>query len=630
MTDITLQNIPRIILAFILSCVAGLILAKPQHAITLYDEPPKYPAHFTHFAYTNPHAPKGGTLKLSAFGSYDSLNDFIERGNSARYLNLLYDTLTIRSLDEPNTVYGLVAEKIEKAPDASWVRFYLRPKAKFNDGHPLTAEDVIFTFNILKEQGSPFYRQYYADIKQVIAEGKHQVLFTFKQSNNRELPMIVGELPVLPKHWWQGKKFTATNLTIPLGSGPYQITQIKAGSSIRFERVKNWWAKDLPVVAGFYNFDIITVDYFRDMSVALEAFKAGQFDFNLEYSAKDWAKGYNCPALKEGKIIKKELDNHNIATIQGFIFNIRRPVFHDKKVRQAISLLFDFEWSNRQLFYNSYKRLSSYFENSEMAANELPTEAELAILEPLRDKVPAEVFEKVFTAPTSDGSGIIREQQRKAYQILHEAGYSIKNGKMVNKEGNQLKFEFLLAQANLERVILPFRANLAEIGIDMEVRRVDVAQFVNRLRSRDYDMISFAWSQSNSPGNEQRSYWSSASADQPSSMNVIGIKDPAVDILLEQLIKADTRESLVLHARALDRLLQWGYYLVWNYYTDKYRIAYWNKFGQPSIAPQYDIGLFTWWSLATEKTKDAATAIATPAVKADMQRSDDSKQLGKQ
>lgn len=630
MTDITLQNIPRIILAFILSCVAGLILAKPQHAITLYDEPPKYPAHFTHFAYTNPHAPKGGILKLSAFGSYDSLNDFIERGNSARYLNLLYDTLTIRSLDEPNTVYGLVAEKIEKAPDASWVRFYLRPKAKFNDGHPLTAEDVVFTFNILKEQGSPFYRQYYADIKQVIAEGKYQVLFTFKQSNNRELPMIVGELPVLPKHWWQGKKFTATNLTIPLGSGPYQITQIKAGSSIRFERVKNWWAKDLPVVAGFYNFDIITVDYFRDMSVALEAFKAGQFDFNLEYSAKDWAKGYNCPALKEGKIIKKELDNHNIATIQGFIFNIRRPVFHDKKVRQAISLLFDFEWSNRQLFYNSYKRLSSYFENSEMAANELPTEAELAILEPLRDKVPAEVFEKVFTAPTSDGSGIIREQQRKAYQILHEAGYSIKNGKMVNKEGNQLKFEFLLAQANLERVILPFRANLAEIGIDMEVRRVDVAQFVNRLRSRDYDMISFAWSQSNSPGNEQRSYWSSASADQPSSMNVIGIKDPAVDILLEQLIKADTRESLVLHARALDRLLQWGYYLVWNYYTDKYRIAYWNKFGQPSIAPQYDIGLFTWWSLATEKTKDAATAIATPAVKADMQHSDDSKQLGKQ
>lgn len=630
MTDITIQNIPRIILAFTLSCVAGLVLAKPQHAITLYDEPPKYPAHFTHFAYTNPHAPKGGILKLSAFGSYDSLNDFIERGNSARYLNLLYDTLTIRSLDEPNTVYGLVAEKIEKAPDASWVRFHLRPKAKFNDGHPITAEDVVFTFNILKEQGSPFYRQYYADIKQVIAEGKHQVLFTFKQSNNRELPMIVGELPVLPKHWWQGKKFTATNLTIPLGSGPYQITQIKAGSSIRFERVKNWWAKDLPVVAGFYNFDIITVDYFRDMSVALEAFKAGQFDFNLEYSAKDWAKGYNCPALKEGKIIKKELDNHNIATIQGFIFNIRRPVFHDKKVRQAISLLFDFEWSNRQLFYNSYKRLSSYFENSEMAANELPTEAELAILEPLRDKVPPEVFEKVFTAPTSDGSGIIREQQRRAYQILHEAGYSIKNGKMVNKEGNQLKFEFLLAQANLERVILPFRANLAEIGIDMEVRRVDVAQFVNRLRSRDYDMISFAWSQSNSPGNEQRSYWSSASADQPSSMNVIGIKDPAVDILLEQLIKADTRESLVLHARALDRLLQWGYYLVWNYYTDKYRIAYWNKFGQPSIAPQYDIGLFTWWSLATEKTKDAATAIATPAVKADMQRSDDSKQLGKQ
>lgn len=619
----------RIILVVILSCITRFAFAVPQEAITLYGEQPKYSAHFDHFAYTNPQAPKGGTLKLSAFGSYDSLNPFIERGNPASYLNLLYDTLTIRSLDEPNTVYGLVAEKIEKAPDASWVRFYLRKKAKFNDGHPVTAADVVFTFNILKEQGSPFYRQYYADVKQVIAESKHQVLFIFKESNNRELPMIVGELPVLPKHWWQNKKFTATNLILPLGSGPYRISQIKAGSTVCFERVKNWWAKDLPVVKGFYNFDIITVDYFRDMSVALEAFKAGQFDFNLEYSAKDWATGYNGPALKAGKIIKKELDNHNIATIQGFIFNIRRPVFQDKKVRHAISLLFDFEWSNRQLFYNSYKRLSSYFENSDLAAHGLPSKGELAILEPLRDKIPVEVFDKVFTAPMSDGSGIIREQQRKAYQILHEAGYSIKNGKMINKEGKQLKFEFLLAQANLERVVLPFRANLAEIGIDMEVRRVDVVQFVNRLRSRDYDMIPFGWSQSNSPGHEQRSYWSSTSADQPSSMNVIGIKDPAVDILIEQLIKADSRENLILHARALDRLLQWGYYLVWNYYTDKYRIAYWNKFGQPTLAPKYDIGLFTWWSLDAEKNKTAVTVISKPTKETKIQRSDDSMQLGK-
>lgn len=613
--EITVNKLRLFIGLVIVSLINGLVMAKPQHAITLYDEPPKYPANFSHFDYTNANAPKGGTLRLSAFGTFNTLNGFIDKGTPADNLSLLYDTLTVASLDEPNTNYGLVAETIEKAPDSSWVRFYLRKQAKFNDGHPITAEDVVFSFNTLMQQGDPFYRQYYADVKAVTAEAKHQVLFTFKVKNNKELPMIVGQLPVLPKHWWQGKEFTATNLTPPVGSGPYRITQLKAGSTIRFERVKDWWAKDLAVVKGFYNFDVITVDYFRDMSVALEAFKAGQFDYNLEYSAKDWATGYECPALKEGAIIKKELENHNTATLQGFTFNIRKPIFQDIKVREAISLLFDFEWSNRQLFYNSYKRLSSYFENSDMAAHELPTDKELAILEPLKDKIPAQVFTTVFTAPKSDGSGIIREQQRKAYQLLQEAGYEIKNGKMVNKEGKQLKFEFLLAQTNLERVVLPFKANLAEIGISMEIRRVDVAQYINRIRNRDYDMITFAWRQSNSPGNEQMTLWSSASADQQGSMNVIGVKDTAVDTLVSQLIKADSRESLVLHARALDRVLQWGYYMVWGYYTDKWRIAYWNKFGQPTQSPDYDVGLYTWWSLeaANNPTRKASMELNKPS-----------------
>lgn len=616
LTNRTLLLLIMLVLGF--ACTVSQ--AKPQHAMTMYGEPPKYPADFTHFAYTNPDAPKGGTLRLAGYGGFDSFNSFIPKGNPANYIGLIYDTLTIQSYDEPNTIYGLVAEKMDKAADFSWVRFYLRKEAKFNDGHPITAEDVAFTFDILKKEGRPFFRQYYADVSKVIVENKHQILFRFSVKNNRELPMIIGQLPILPKHWWQDKDFTTTTLMPLLGSGPYRIGKVKANSSVQYERVEDWWAKDLPVVKGFYNFDKIIIDYYRDMSVALEAFKAGQFDFNLEYSAKSWATGYEGTALKEGKIIKKELDNHNPAYIQGYVFNIRRPFFQDKKVRKAITLLFDFEWSNRQLFHNSYKRLSSYFENSEMAAHELPTEQELAILEPFKEQLPEEVFTTVFTPPKSDGSGIIREQQRRAYQLLQEAGYEIKNGKMVDKEGKQLKFEFLMHQANLERVLLPFRTNLAEIGIDMEIRRVDTSQFINRLRSHDFDMVSYIWGQSTSPGNEQRNYWSSSSADVAGSQNIIGLKDPVVDKLVEQLIQADSRDSLIYHSRALDRVLQWGYYLVWNYYTDKWRIAYWDKFGQPEIVPDYDYGLLTWWALdtnpeATAPTTDEAIPATTETTK---------------
>lgn len=601
--------------SFIICCLSAyssLVFAVPKTAITLYDEPPKYPANFKHFDYVNPNAPKGGTLRLAGFGGFDSLNPFLAKGSAADQLELLYDTLTVPSADEPNTAYGLIAETIEKASDSSWVRFRLRKQAKFNDGVPITAKDVAFTFNLLKTQGHPFYRQYYADVDKVIVENNHQVLFTFKVKNNRELPMIIGQMQILPEHYWKNRDFKADTLTPPLGSGPYQILQVKPNASIHYERVKNWWAKDLPVTKGLYNFDKITVDYYRDMSVALEAFKANQFDVNVEYSAKSWATGYDGEQLTAGKIIKKEIANHNAANIQGFAFNIRRPMFQDKRVREAISLLFDFEWSNRQLFYGSYKRLSSYFENSEMAAHELPTPKELAILEPYKNQVPEEVFTTVFTAPINDGSGYIRDQQVKAYKLLQQAGYQIKEGKMVDKDGRQLKFEFLLAQSNLERVLFPFKINLAQLGIDMEIRRVDISQYINRLRSHDFDMTSYIWGQSNSPGNEQRGYWSSFNADVAGSQNIIGVKDPVVDALVEQLIQANTRESLVLHARALDRVLQWGYYVVWNYYTDTWRIAYWDKFGQPAKAPDYNYGLFTWWAKDTTATQASKQPANTP------------------
>ncbi|XHF40769.1 extracellular solute-binding protein [Metapseudomonas boanensis] len=585
-----LKGFGALLLAF-----AGLAAAEPKHAITLYDEPAKYPPNFTHFSWVNPDAPKGGGLRLAGLNGFDSLNPFIPKGNSADQLGLIYDSLTFHSPDEPFTEYGLLAEQIEKAPDNSFVRFYLNPKARFHDGKPVTAEDVVFTFNILTEKGDPMYRHYYADVSKVVAEDSQRVRFDFKHPGNRELPLILGQLQILPKHWWETRDFGKTSLEPPLGSGPYRIAKVDAGRSIRYERVKDWWAKDLPVVRGYYNFDVITVDYYRDMSVALEAFKAGQFDFNLEYSAKDWATGYDSPALRAGKIVKESITNHNPTGMQGFAFNIRRPVFQDRRVREAIALLFDFEWANKQLFYSSYKRTGSYFENSEMAAHQLPDAAELKILEPLRGQVPDEVFTQVFTPPVSDGSGIIREQKRRAYQLLTEAGFKIENDKMVGPDGKPLAFEFLIAQANLERVILPFKRNLAELGIDLQIRRVDVSQYINRLRSRDFDMVPATWGQSNSPGNEQMEFWHSRSADSAGSRNFIGLRDPAIDKLVEGLIRSDSRQSLIKHARALDRVLLWGHYVVPNYYVDTWRVAYWNHFQRPGSTPLYDYGLFTWW-----------------------------------
>ena len=570
-------------------------LAEPQHAMTLYDEAPKYPSDFTHFDYTNPDAPKGGTLRLAGLNGFDSLNPFIPKGNAGDQIGLLYDTLTYHSADEPFTEYGLLAERIEKADDHSFVRFYLNPKARFNDGQPVTAEDVLFTFNTLIEKGHPLYRHYYADVAEVVVENPLQVRFDFKHSNNRELPLILGQLQILPKHWWAERDFTKTSLTAPLGSGPYRLVQVDAGRSLRYERIKDWWGKDLPVSRGLYNFDTIHIDYYRDMSVALEAFKAGQFDFNLEYSAKDWATGYNSPALRSGAIIKKSIKNHNPVGMQGFTFNLRKKMFQDPRVREALSLLFDFEWTNKQLFYSSYIRTQSYFENSELAARGLPSEEELAILEPLRGSIPEQVFTQAYQTPISDGSGIIRERRLEAYRLLQEAGYRIENDQMVNAEGEPLAFEFIIAQANLERVLLPFKRNLAELGIEMTIRRADVSQYINRMRSRDFEMTSSIWSQSNSPGNEQRDFWHSSSVDNPGSRNFIGLQDPAIDSLVEGLINAPRRASLITHARALDRVLLWGHYVIPNYYIDTWRIAYWQHLAQPAVAPLYDYGLMTWW-----------------------------------
>ncbi|MFV3405836.1 MULTISPECIES: extracellular solute-binding protein [Pseudomonas] len=570
-------------------------LAAPQHALTLYDEPPKYPATFKHFDFVNPNAPKGGTFRQSSFGGFDSLNPFINKGVPADSLGLIYDTLMRQSLDEPFTEYGLVAGKIEKAPDNSWVRFYLRPEARFHDGHPMRADDVVFTFNTLIKDGAPLYRQYYADVAEVVAEDPLKVLFTFKHKNNRELPLILGQLPVLPKHWYAGRDFNRGNLEIPLGSGPYKVAEVKAGRSIRYERVKDYWGKDLPINRGFYNFDAMTFDVYRDNTVALEALKAGAFDYELEVSAKNWATAYDIPAVREGRLIKEEIPNGNPVGMQGFIYNLRKPMFQDVRVRKALSLLFDFEWTNKQLFNGAYIRTDSFFENSEMAASGLPSPQELKILEPLRGKIPEQVFSQAFHNPVTDGSGMIREQQREAYKLLQEAGWKIVDDKMVDSTGKPVSIEFLLAQTQFERVLLPFKRNLADLGINLDIRRVDVSQYITRLRSRDYDMIVSGFPQSNSPGNEQREFWSSTSADNPGSRNFIGLRDPAIDQLVEQLINADSRQSLVEHCRALDRVLLAGYYVIPNWHIKTNRVAYWNHIGHPEKSPKYDVGIDTWW-----------------------------------
>ncbi|QUE74172.1 extracellular solute-binding protein [Stutzerimonas stutzeri] len=598
--------------AFVVLLVSGTVHAAAQHALTLYDEKPKYPADFTHFDYANPDAPKGGTLREAGFGSFDSLNPFINKGVAADDVGLIYDTLTAQSLDEPFTVYGLLAERIEKGPNNQWVRFYLRPEARFHDGEPVKAEDVVFTFETLLAKGAPHYRGYYADVEKAVIEGPRQVRFDFKHAGNRELPLILGQLPVLPKHWWADRDFGAGSMEPPLGSGPYRIERVEPGRTIQYARVEDYWGKDLPVNRGFYNFNRIRFDYYRDNNVALQAFKAGQFDYWLETSAKNWASAYDVDAVKDGRIIKEEIPNLNPQGMQGFVFNTRKKHLQDPRVREALALLFDFEWTNRQLFNGAYTRTVSYFDNSELAASGLPSEGELKLLEPLRGQIPDEVFEKPFKLPHTNADGKIREQQRRAYELLTEAGWKIENDRMVDANGKPVKFEFLLVQADFERVLLPYKRNLAGLGIDLEIRRVDVSQYINRLRSRDYDMIVSGFGQSNSPGNEQREYWHSASADNPGSRNFIGLKDPAIDTLVEKLIAADSREELITRTRALDRVLLWGHYVIPNWHIKTWRVAYWNHLAHPQTTPAYDIGLMTWWKKPDVKRPAPAPAADEP------------------
>jgi microcin C transport system substrate-binding protein len=576
--------------------------AENRHGLSLLGDV-KYPPDFEHFDYVYADAPKGGELRISAIGTFDSLNGFIIKGNSAGLLGYIYDTLMQSAQDEPSTEYGLIAESVSHPADFSSVTYTLRPQARWHDGQPVTPEDVIFSLDTLKE-AHPRYAYYYANVVKAEKVGDHQVKFTFSQTGNRELPQITGQLPVLPRHYWEGtdangrkRDVFATTLEPPLGSGPYKIGKVETGRTIAVERVPDYWGKDLPVNVGRYNFDRITAEYYRDGTVALEAFKSGRFDVRLENSAKNWATAYDFPALTRGDVIKEVFTDENAEAMQAFVFNTRRARFADPRVRRALNYAFDFESSNRLLFFDQYLRVDSYFANSELAATDLPTGKELEILETVRGEVPPEVFTQVYTNPVGGDPAAARKNLRTAVGLLEEAGWSIKGGRLVNREtGETMTAEFLLVSPDFERIVLPYIQNLKRLGIAATVRTIDTSQYQNRTDSFDFDVVVGGWQQSLSPGNEQRDYWGSASADRPGSRNLVGIKNPAVDKLIDRIIYAEDREELVAASRALDRVLLWNHYVVPQWYFKGTRIARWNRFGIPRPGPDYGIGYpDTWW-----------------------------------
>ena len=544
---------------------------------------PRYSEGFKHFDYVNPEAPKGGKVRLSSIGTFDSFNGFISKGVSADGIGMIYETLTTGSSDEPFTEYGLLAEKIEYPSDRKWVIYHLNPKARFHDGEPVKPEDVIFTFNTLLEKGAPFYKSYYGEIKKVEKLGPQKVKFHFDpETTNRELVLITGQLPVLPKHYWEGRDFSKSSLELPLGSGAYKIKKFEAGKYIIYERVKNHWAEELPVHLGMNNFDEVRYDYYRDATVALEAFKAGEYDFREENNSKLWATAYTGKSFDQNLVIRDEISHELPRGMQGFAFNTRKSIFKDRKVREALGYAFDFEWSNKNLFYGQYRRSPSYFTNSDLASSGLPSEAELKFLRPLKDHLPEEVFSKAYVLPKTDGSGNIRKQLRKASQLLKEAGWEVKDGKRIHTEsGKALEFEILLISPAFERIVLPFSKNLERRGVKASGRVVDTAQYINRIRAFEFDMMVMVIGQSLSPGNEQNNYWHSDAAERNGSRNFMGIQNPAIDDLISKVIQAPDREALVNSTRALDRALLWGHYVIPHWHINYYRLSYWNKFSRP-------------------------------------------------
>jgi microcin C transport system substrate-binding protein len=558
-----------------------------------------YPADFQHFKYVNPDAPKGGTFSLVGWGgvtTFDSLNNYILKGDAAQGLELLFDSLMTRAEDEPDAMYGLVASTAEVADDGMSVTFKLRPEARFSDRSPLTADDVVFSFDTLKTKGHPVYAQTLADVVKAEAPDPHTVRYTFKGSLIRDLPLTVAGLPILSKAYYTTHDFAQTTLDPPLGSGPYVVGDVKQGRTITYKRNPNYWGKDLPVNRGRWNFDEIRFEYFRDRTAGMEGFKAGAYDFREEFTSKVWVTEYDFPAIRAGKVKKETLPDETPSGTQGFFLNVRRDQLKDPLVRKALDLAFDFEWTNRNLFYSLYSRTQSFFENSSMKAEGEPPPPEKSLLEGLGHHVSSEALGPAYIPPVTDGSGNNRDNLQEAGKLLDQAGWTVKDGKRVNDKGETLKLEILNFEPAFERVTAPFVKNLQLLGIDATMRMVDPAQYQRRLKSFDYDVTTERYQMRNTPGVELRSYFGADAAKLDGSLNLAGISDPAVDALIERVIAAKGRDELETAARALDRVLRAGHYWVPHWYKASNDIAYWDKFSRPDIKPRFDRGILdTWW-----------------------------------
>jgi microcin C transport system substrate-binding protein len=586
---------------------------------------PALPPDFPYFPYVDPDAPKGGEVTLASIGTYDSFNPFILRGaatggmvspwvvmpggsGSGSSVGHVWESLLTSSADEMASGYGHLAQTIELPADKMWVAFELRPEAKFSDGTPVTAEDVAWTYRTLLEQGRPSFRIQMADVKDVVVESPRRVVFHFNSNENRELPLILGGLPVMPKHFFDGRDFTRPLTDPPIGSGPYRIASFELGRSVTYARRPDWWAADLPTGRGTNNFDRVRVEYFRDSTVAMEAFKAGQIDLRSENISKNWATAYEFPAVGRGLVKKHDFPHHLPTGIQGYAMNTRRAVFANPLVRQAMAEVFDFEWANKNLFYGTYTRTTSYFSNSDLASSGIPQGDELKLLEPYRKALPPALFTEPFRLPVTDGSGNNREQLRHALELLRQAGWSVKERKLVDANGEPMSFTILLSDPSLERVALPYVQSLQKIGIEARVRTVDPAQYQHLTDDFDFDMIMMIYPESDVPGNELRDYFSCAASKALGSFNTPGICDPATDALVEKMITAQDRDTLKTAAHALDRVLLWRWYMVPNWDSRTFHVAYWDRFGHPDTPIREGFNFDTWWV-------DPAKSVATDAAK---------------
>lgn len=592
----------RILLAFFILCAfATHALSTQTYALSIYGNP-KYPKNFTHFDYVNPNAPKGGTLKGFALGTFDSLNPFVQKGNPAAELStLVYNTLTIQSLDEPFSEYALVAESMTQGKD--FIIFHLNKKARFSDGTPILAKDVVFSFETLLQKGKIDFKRYYADVKSVKALNDLEVIFYFKTDSNKELPLILGQIPILPSHIYlkDGKNTFGENpLQIPVGSGAYRVKKFDLGRSITYERNPNYWAKDHPTQKGMYNFDEVIVEYYKDSAVAQTAFMAGEYDYRVESSAKVWANDYESKAKREGKIILQSFRHQLPSTLQGFFFNTRKPIFADKRVREAIFYAFDFEWSNKNLFFNQYERTTHIFHNSPFASSALPQGKELEILLPYKDKLDSRIFTQPYIVPITNGEKKrgenLRENLKYARDLLESAGFYIKNGVLYTPAHQPFSFEILISYEAFERICLPFAKNLKKLGIETKIRKVDDSQYINRVRNFEYDMVIELLGQSLFPGNEQNYYWNSQVANTKGSKNFAGVQDSVVDELIAKLLNATSQEERIAIGKTLDRVLLWGFYVLPHFNLPAFRIAYWHTIAMPSQIPPYGIDPYLWWS----------------------------------